>query len=76
VKVEKQNIAGEHVQCPFRVSYLEVKQVGDMHFLLHDLLKFALVKVSRLEVEKRKLFEMFVGFQFNMEDHITVVIKV
>jgi hypothetical protein len=76
VKVEKQNIASEHVQCPFRVSYLEVKQVGDMHILLHDLLKLALVKMSRLKVEKTRLFEMFIGFQFNMEDGKTAIIKV
>lgn len=76
MKVEKQDIVGEHVQCPFWVSDLGVKQAGDMHLLLHDLLKFSLVKVSYLEVEKIRLSKKLVRFQFNMEDHRTVAIKV
>ncbi len=76
-KVEKQDMVGESMKCPFEVLIVaaqEMMQVDDIHLLLCNLVTRAQEKVSHFEVKKTKLDEKLIGFLFNMDDHMNVMI--
>jgi hypothetical protein len=75
LKVKMLDIMIDCVQCPFKILKGEIKQVGDMHLLLGDLLQCSHTNVSHLEEENMKFFEKFMGLQFNMEDCKVIAIK-
>ncbi len=52
--------------CPFTISTSKITQLDEVHKLLGELLKNAMLKVSHLETEKTKLLEKPIGMKFNV----------
>ncbi len=61
--------------CPFTNSSLKITQVDEVHKLLGELLKNAMLKVSHLEVEKAKLSRKLIGVRFNVEYLKSIALK-
>jgi hypothetical protein len=53
--------------CPFTVSTSKITQLDEVHKLLGELLKSAMLKVSHSETKKAKLLEKLIGMKFNVE---------
>jgi hypothetical protein len=68
VKVEKQVVVGDDAKCPFGGLIPNILLIDDVHLCLHELLTFAQVKMSRLELEKVKFDEKFINLLLNMDD--------
>lgn len=60
-------IASVQAIYPFSVSEVEITKVIELHDLLGQVHKSAMLKVLHLEAKKAKLFKKLIGLKFNME---------